>query len=102
YRDEAIQIANDLGNTAVPGTTAKSPWPFRANGNGGAAVDGPVMGNQVFALRLFDELLRLGLAGNGTYQTTRDNVWNWLKNVAIADSTGDHWLHFFEDHSGSE
>ena len=102
YRDEAIQIANVLANTAVTGSATQSPWPFRAQADSGALVDGPLMGNQVFALRLFDELIRLGLVGNGKYQTTRDNVWNWLKNFAIADSTGNTWMHFFEDHSGKE
>jgi hypothetical protein len=102
YRDEAVHIANVLAATAVPGTATESPWPFRSDGNTGAFVDGRVSGNQVFALRLFDELIRLGIAGNGSYQSCRDNVWNWLKNVAIADTSGDKWLHFFEDHSGDE
>ena len=102
YRDEAVQIANVLADTAVPGSATQSRWPLRVYGNSGAFVDGRVSGNQVFALRLFDELIRLGLVGNGKYQTTRDNVWNWLKNVAIADSSGDKWMHFFEDHSGTE
>jgi chitodextrinase len=102
YRDAAVHIANVLATTAVPGTNSESPWPFRAHGDTGTMVDGPLMGNQVFALRLFDELLRLGIAGNGQYQATRDNVWSWLKNVAIADTSGDTWLHFFEDHGGSE
>src|SRR6266550_6230133 len=102
YRDAAVQIANALADNAVPGTATQSPWPFRANGNTGAFVVGPISGNQVFALRLFDELIRLGITGNGKYQTTRDNVWNWLKTVAIADTSGDKWMHFFEDHSGTE
>ncbi len=102
YLEEAIQIANVLANNAVIGDDTQSPWPFRAQGDSGAFVVGPVMGNQVFALRLYDELLRLGYDGNGQYQATRDNVWNWLKNVAIADTTGDHWAHFFEDHTGLE
>jgi chitodextrinase len=102
YRDAAVHIADVLANTAVAGTSAQSPWPFRVRGNSGTMVESPLMGNQVFALRLFDELLRLGISGNGQYQATRDTVWTWLKNVAIADASGDTWLHFFEDHSGSE
>lgn len=100
YRDAAVRIANALADNAVAGTPEQSPWPFRVNGDSGAFVVGRVCGNQVFALRLFDELLRLGIRGNGKYQATRDNVWNWLKNVAIADRSGDQWQHFFEDHTG--
>ena len=97
YLDEAVHIADVLAARAVTGTETQSPWPFRVMADTGEMIDGPLMGNQSFALRLYDELLRLGFTGNGNYQATRDNVWNWLKNIAIADTTGATWQHFFED-----
>ena len=100
YRDVAAHIADVLASRAVAGDATHSPWPFRVWAKNGQMANGPIMGNQVFALRLFDELIRLGITGNGTYQATRNNVWSWLKNVAIADAAGNHWLHFFEDAPG--
>jgi hypothetical protein len=65
-------------------------------------VDGILCGNQSFALRLFDELIRLGIEGNGKYLSTRSNIWNFLKNIVIADTSGNKWQDFFEDHSEDE
>lgn len=102
YLNVAVHIADVLADRAVTGTPEMSPWPFRCKAGDGAMVDGLLSGNQSFALRLFDELIRLGIQGNGKYGATRANVWSFIKNVEIADTTGGKWQDYFEDHSGNQ
>lgn len=104
YRDQAIQIANVLADVALPGNAERSPWPFRAYaGNGLVTIPGsPICGNQSFALRLYDELLRLGIEGNGKYRQTRENVWTWLRYTAIPEPEGNLWQQFFDDVSTTQ
>lgn len=102
YLNTAVNIANVLADRAVTPSSEISPWPFRANARTGHLIDGVLCGNQSFVCRLYDELLRIGITGNGKYQNTRNMVWSWLKNTVIADTTGKMWQDFFEDHSGDE
>ena len=102
YLIAAVKIANVLADNAVLGNTVRSPWPFKVDAQGGDFISGTITGNQSFALRLFDELLEAGIQRNGEYEAARKNVWYWLKNVAIADTSGSKWQDFFEDHSGNE
>jgi len=101
WLDGSVRIADTLARHAAPGDGSRSPWPFRVRADSGVQVDGPLSGNQVFALRLFDGLLRLGVERDG-YREAREAVWRWLRDVAIADTSGGSWQHFFEDHSGDE
>jgi hypothetical protein len=102
FLNTAVNIANVLADRAVTPGSANSPWPFRANAGTGATIDGKLCGNQSYVCRLYDELLRIGITGKGKYRTTRNMVWNWLKNTVIADTTGKMWQDFFEDHHGDE
>ncbi len=102
YLKAAVKIADVLSDNAVQGNTIRSPWPFKVDAQSGDYISGAIAGNQSFALRLFDELLEAGIQGNGKYKTTRNNVWHWLKSVAMADTSGSKWQDFFEDHSGNE
>ena len=102
YLKAAVKIADALADNAVQGNSIRSPWPFKVDAQSGGFISGAISGNQSFALRLFDELLEAGIQRNGQYKATRKNVWYWLKNVAIADTSGNKWQDFFEDHSGNE
>ncbi len=102
YLKTALNIADVLARQAVEPDSLRSPWPFRADARTGEIIDGLLCGNQVFACRLYDELLRLGISGKGKYRKTRDMVWNWMKETVIPDTTGSKWQDFFEDHSGDE
>jgi hypothetical protein len=102
FLDASLNIANCLSENARTGTADYSPWPMRVMADKGETVDGDFAANVSFACRLFDELLRLGQIGNGKYQSTRNAVWNWLKNNVIIFDDASRWFHFFEDHSGSE
>ncbi len=102
YLKTSVNIANCLSDNAVTGTAENSPWPMRVMADDGSTFDGVFDGNASFSCRLFDELLRIGQSGNGKYKATRDSVWKWLKEQVIAYDDASKWMHFFEDHSGSE
>ncbi len=102
YLKAAINIADCLSRNAVTGTALNSPWPFRVMADNGAFIDGKLCANVSYACRLFDELLRIGQAGNGKYRQTKVQVWNWLKTFVISRDDGSMWEDFFEDHGGNE
>jgi hypothetical protein len=50
--------------------------------------------NVIAPIRLFDELIRLGLGNTATYQTARQKAWAWLMTYPIANNV---WANYFED-----
>ncbi len=96
YFDQALQNARVLVANMAPGTATNSPWPFRVDYRTGEA-SGAVSGNMSFILRLFDKLIE---HGHKEFQTPRDDLWAWIKNVQIPDAAKDGELmaQFFEDH----
>ena len=74
YLNTAVNIANVLADRVVTPSSTISPWPFRVNARTGKIIGGILCGNQSFACRLYDELLRIGHTGNGKYKTTRNMV----------------------------
>ncbi|MBU6401346.1 MAG: hypothetical protein KGS61_13605, partial [Verrucomicrobia bacterium] len=59
---------------------------------------GPVSGNMVFNLRLFDALLTRGYS---EFQAPRERLWTWIRDWQIPSAAHDGrlWVQFFEDHS---
>jgi hypothetical protein len=103
YLQAAADIADVLVLNARPPSQARSPWPFRVDARTGEPLDGPLCANHSHTIALFDELLRLGAARDAQRTLrVRDELWQWLLEVPLADPTGALWLHFFEDHSGDE
>ncbi len=98
YFDQALQNARVLVANMGQGTATNSPWPFRVDYRTGEA-SGAVSGNMSFILRLFDKLIE---HGHKEFQTPRDNLWAWIKNVQIPDAAknGALMAQFFEDHHG--
>lgn len=73
-----------------PGNETHSPWPFRVDVRSGAVVE-EYTAHMIPAVRLFDELTRLGI---GDYQSVRDRVWNWIETYPMQNNT---WKGHFED-----
>ena len=94
FRDAAIQSANQLVTHRRASTSASvSPWPFRVRASDGSVVEG-YTAHVVAAIRLFDELIRLGLGDTASYQVARDAVWTWLMAYPMQN---DAWCQYFED-----
>ncbi|MBN8884522.1 MAG: hypothetical protein J0I77_02270 [Rudaea sp.] len=96
YLDMSRHIADVLAKNQIDGDATHSPWPFRVDTRNGEAR-GPVSGNLVFALRLYDELVA---RGDIQFKPKRDALWRWIKQTQIPSAAGNGALfaQFFEDH----
>ena len=96
YLAQALQNAMVLVKNQAAGDATHSPWPFRADYRSGEAR-GPVSGNMVYILRLFDEL---ALLGEREFAPARAALWDWIKRYQIPSAAKDGALfaQFFEDH----
>ena len=94
FRDAAIRCADQLASHRRTSTSASvSPWPFRARASDGSAVEG-YTAHVVAAIKLFDELIRLGLGDTASDQVARDAVWTWLMAYPMQNGV---WCQYFED-----
>jgi hypothetical protein len=96
YLSQALQNARVLAANQQPGDAARSPWPFRVDFRSGEAR-GPVSGNMVYVLRLFDLLIEHGY---GEFSAPRQSLWQWIRDHQLPSAAGDGGLfaQFFEDH----
>jgi len=93
YRDAAIAIANTLAKNVRPGSSEKSPWPFRVYAETGVARE-EYASDEIAMVRLFDELIRLNLGEIKQYKAARDIAWQWLLEVPMKNNV---WAQYFED-----
>jgi hypothetical protein len=96
YFDQALHTARVLAAHQAGGDSAQSPWAFRVDYRDGEGR-GPISGNMVYILRLYDELLKLGLT---EFAAHRAALWQWIKQHQIpsAAAGGELFAQFFEDH----
>jgi hypothetical protein len=96
YFDQALHNARVLAAHQSAGDSAHSPWPFRVDYRSGSGR-GPVSGNMVFILRLYDALAELGV---GEFSARRALLWDWIKlrQIPSAAADGRLFAQFFEDH----
>ena len=96
YFEQALHNARVLAAHQSAGDSANSPWPFRVDYRNGSGR-GPVSGNMVFILRLYDALAELGV---GEFSERRAALWDWIKRRQIPSAAADGGLfaQFFEDH----
>jgi hypothetical protein len=95
YLNAAIACANQLALHIRTGDATHSPWPFRVVAQTGATSQSEEYCADVVApIRLFDELVRLGLGNTSTYQTARQTAWNWLMTYPMTNQV---WANYFED-----
>jgi len=93
YRDAAISFANALAKNVRTGEWGQSPWPFRLYAETGRARE-EYSANTIGPIRLFDELLRLGLGDEQIYQEARRKAWDWTLKYPVNDML---WSGLFED-----
>ena len=93
---QALHNARVLARQQRVGDTTHSPWPFRVDYRSGVAR-GPVSGNLVYILRLYDGLIA---HGNREFAVPREALWRWIRNTQIPSARRDGRLfaQFFEDH----
>jgi hypothetical protein len=96
YFDQALHNARVLAAHQAAGDSFSSPWPFRVDYRDGSGR-GPISGNMVYILRLYDALARLGVT---EFSTERAALWEWIKRHQIpsAAAAGELFAQFFEDH----
>jgi hypothetical protein len=96
YAAQALQNAKVLADNQRRGDAAHSPWPFRADHRTGEPR-GPVSGDMVYILRLYDGLIE---RGHPEFARPRAALWRWIKRYQIPSAAKDGalFVQFFEDH----
>ncbi|MBE0540496.1 MAG: Ig-like domain-containing protein [Verrucomicrobia bacterium] len=95
YLDAALACADALALHVRYGNATQSPWPFRVVAQTAATVQQEEYCADVVApIRLFDELIRLGLGNTSAYQSARAKAWNWLVTYPMVSRV---WANYFED-----
>ena len=95
YLNAAITCADQLALHIRIGDSTHSPWAFRVVAQTGATSQSEEYCADVIApIRLFDELIRLGLGNTNNYQTARQTAWNWLMSYPMNNQV---WANYFED-----
>ena len=90
YLKAGRRIAEVLAGRIRPGDKAHSPWPFRVDVRTGTVVE-EYTAHMLPAVRLFDELIRLG---QGDFQAVRYQVWEWIEKYPLSNNV---WKGHFED-----
>jgi hypothetical protein len=93
FRDAAIAAADALANHVRTGNSSQSPWPFRVYADTNVVRE-EYCANVIGPIKLFDELIRLGLGDTGSYQAARQTAWNWLMAYPMQNNI---WSNYFED-----
>lgn len=95
YLNAAIACADTLARHVRDGTATTSPWAFRVVAQTGATAQREeYCADVVGPIRLFDELIRLGLGNTAAYQAARQKAWTWLMTYPMANNV---WSNYFED-----
>jgi len=100
YLTASLRAADALARHVRAGNASRTPWPFRVNARTGAVVDGAQFGGMVVGpVRLFDELLELGVGNTASYRRARDLAWSWLLEHQLNPSSPafNRWSGFYED-----
>ena len=93
YREAALACANALAKNIRAGGWGQSPWPFRLYAETGRARE-EYSSNTIGAIKLFDELGRLGLGDTAAYREARRQAWEWTLKYPMSDML---WSGLFED-----
>lgn len=95
YLTAALRAADALARHVRAGDAAHTPWPFRVDARTGRVLDGARFGGAIVApVRLFDDLIQLGLGNTAAYERARDLAWTWLLRVQLPRND---WSGFYED-----
>jgi hypothetical protein len=90
YLEMGLTCARVLTTKLRDGDESHSPWPFRVNVRDGSVIE-EYTSHIIPAVRLFDELIRLGYP---EFQTVRTQVWDWIQTYPLQNNI---WKGHFED-----
>ena len=93
YRDAALACADALAKHVRAGDLTHSPWPFRVYAHTNVVRE-EYTADVIGAVKLFDELLHLGLGDASAYQRARRLAWEWLMKYPMRNNV---WSAYFED-----
>ena len=93
YRDAALACANALAAHVRAGDLTHSPWPFRVFAHTNVIRE-EYTAHVISNIKLFDELLRLGLGEAEAYTRARRLAWDWLMKYPVRNNL---WSAYFED-----
>jgi hypothetical protein len=100
YRDAAIAAADALARHVRRGDADHTPWPFRLDARTGRVLAREEYGGLIVApVRLFDELIRLGVGDVRRYARARGIAWSWLLRHPLNPQSRAwrKWSGYFED-----
>ena len=98
YLDAGLNCAQALAKHIRPGDGTHTPWPYRINARTGEVINGEEFGGMIVApVRLFDELLRLGVGDADGFRKARDLAWKWILNNQLSGPAKDRWSGYYED-----
>jgi len=99
YLDVGLHCADALVKHVRPGDADHTPWPFRVDAHTGDVIAGEEFGGMVVAaVRLLDELIRLGVGDTSNYRKTRDLAWNWILAIQLTENPASgRWSGYYED-----
>ncbi len=90
YLDAARHCADVLVAQMGTGDATHSPWAFRVDARAGRVIE-EYTADIIQAVRLFDELIRLG---DSKYVAARDAAWEWILQYPLQNGV---WKGYFED-----
>jgi len=93
YRNAALACGNALASHVQSGDMLHSPWPFRVFAHTNVTREA-YTANVIAPIKLFDELIRLGLGNAPAYQRARQMAWDWLMAYPMKNNL---WNAYFED-----
>jgi hypothetical protein len=93
YLSQARHCASVLATKIETGDETHSPWPFRVDVRTGAVVEA-YTSHVISAIRLFDELIDLGMDEKANYRRARETAWDWLQRYPMENNC---WKGYFED-----
>jgi len=93
YREAAQACGNALAAHVQPGDLMRSPWPFRVFAHTNVIRE-EYTANVIAPIKLFDELMRIGLGNGSACQRARQMAWDWLMAYPMKNNL---WNAYFED-----
>ncbi len=93
YLRQAESCARVLADKCQEGDDEHSPWPFRVDARDGTPVE-LYSSHTVAAVRLFDELLDLGVGQPDLLAAARETAWRWIMTFPMQNGC---WKGYFED-----
>lgn len=100
YLQAGLKCAEALASRVRPGDATHTPWPFRLDARTGRVIGADDFGGLIVApVRLFDELMRLGVGNTESFRKARNLAWHWILNYPMnpASSDWNAWTGYYED-----